>query len=366
MVGAHMTQEPLPAKDLNAHMVVRRDDGFVLDVDVRLKAGITTAVLGPNGSGKSSLMNAIAGLLPIDEGTIRLGDQILDDPSTGVFVPPEHRRAGVVFQKYLLFEHLDVAENVLFPAVVQKIATTDMRKAAERLLDSFGLASLESRKPSELSGGQRQRVAIARALASQPKLLLFDEPLAALDVETKGNLRRLLRDHLDSFRGPRLLITHDPVDAFLLADRIVILENGRITQLGPTNELAQRPATPYAAALAGLNLLVGTNAAGTLTIENSDQPLATADTQTSGAVLITINPNAIALHQSEPHGSPRNSWSTRVVSVEGSGDVIRVTLGDPLPLNVDVTPGAVAAMGLVPGQDVWASVKATEVFVSPS
>ena len=361
-----MTRIATPPGDINARVLVRRDDGFVLDVDLRLEAGVTTAILGPNGSGKSTLVNAIAGLLAIDEGTIRLGDEVLDDPRAGVFVPPQHRQAGVVFQKYLLFEHLDVTENILFAATVKRIATSDIRKSVHGYIDSFGLSGLESRKPSELSGGQRQRVAIARALSSIPKLLLLDEPLAALDVETKGNLRKLLNEHLAYFRGPRLLITHDPVDAFLLADRIVILENGRITQQGPTSELAQRPATPYAAALAGLNLLVGTNAAGTLTIENSEQLLATADTQTTGPVLITINPNAIALHESQPHGSPRNSWSTRVVSVEGTGDVVRVTLAAPIPLNVDVTPGAIEAMGLTPGQVVWASVKATEVFVNPT
>ena len=361
-----MTRTPTPPSDLHAHVVVRRDGGFVLDVELHLPAGTTTALLGPNAAGKSTLLRSIAGLIPLDEGTVRLGESILDDPGADIFVPPQDRRAGVVFLKYLLFEHLDVEANVLFAATVRHGATSDVRRMAQGLIEALELSGLESRRPSQLSGGQRQRVAIARALASMPKMLLLDEPLAALDLETKGNLRRLLGEHLDDFRGPRLLITHDPVDAFLLADSIAILENGRITQVGPSAEVARRPATRYAAALAGLNLLMGENSGGTLSIDDSEQTLATSDTQTNGPVLVTINPNAIALHESEPHGSPRNSWATSISSIEGTGDIIRVTLEAPLPLNVDVTPAAVEAMDLAPGQRVWASVKATEVSVNPT
>lgn len=347
-------------------MTIERSDGFTLDVDIRLHAGMTTALLGPNGSGKSTLIEALAGLIGAQTGSITFGDVTLDDPAADLFVPTEERRAGVVFQRYLLFEHLDVLDNISFAAAASGASKAEARAGAQRWVDSFGLAGLEGRKPSKLSGGQRQRVAIARALASNPDFLLLDEPLAALDVETKGSLRQLMGTHLTDYPGPRLLITHDPVDAFLLADRVVVIEDGRVTQQGTPAEIAQRPATPYAAALAGLNLLVGTNTGGTLTLEGSTSGLATADTQTEGPVHITIKPNAIALHDSQPGGSPRNSWATRIATIEAMGDITRVTLDAPLRLNVDITPAAASAMDLHPGREVWASVKATEVNVSYS
>ncbi len=357
---------PFVGSDITATMTVRRDDDFVLDVDLTFTAGSTTALVGPNGAGKSTLLSALAGLVPIESGSISLGEVTLDDPARGVFVGPEDRRAGVVFQRYLLFEHLDVLDNIGFAAAVRGVAKREARASAATWVERLDLGGLETRRPSQLSGGQAQRVAVARALASDPKMLLLDEPLAALDIETRGTLRRLLQRRLGDFAGPRLVITHDPADAFLLADRVVVLENGRVTQEGRTTEVAKRPLTPYAAALAGINLLMGTNAAGVISLDESTMTLSTADTQTNGSVLVTINPNAIALHGSQPHGSPRNSWQATVVSIEGTGDIVRVTLDGPLKVNVDITPGAVSAMGLTAGQKVWASVKATEVFVNPS
>lgn len=344
---------------------VRRGHDFVLDVELELPPGQTTALLGPNGSGKSTLVSALAGHLPISDGVIELDGTVVDDPAAGIFVPAQDRNAGLVHQRYLLFEHMTVIDNISFAQSVRGQSKEESRRSAMGWIEALELDGLGERRPSELSGGQQQRVALARALAADPSVLLLDEPLAALDVQTKGSLRRLLKDTLNEFAGPRLLITHDPVDAVFLADRVLIVENGKITQSGTPADLAQRPATPYAAALAGLNLLTGSNDAGSLTVESSAQVLSTSDTQTTGPVLITINPNAIALHASQPGGSPRNSWETSVRTVEGSGDIIRVTLADPLPLNVDVTPGAVEAMSLVPGAAVWASVKATEVFVYP-
>ena len=350
-------------QDLHAAFGLSRD-GFNLKVDIDLCAGVTTALLGPNGAGKSTLVECLAGIVAADSGSITFADRVLDDPGSGVFVPPEKRRAGVVFQRYLLFEHLDVLDNIGFAKAVGGTAKAEARRSAQKWVESFDLVGLELRKPSQLSGGQAQRVAVARALASEPDFLLLDEPLAALDIETKGDVRRLLRDRLADYPGPRLLITHDPIDAFLMADRVVILEGGRVTQQGTPAEIAQKPATPYAAALVGLNLLVGTNAGGVLTLDDSGQALATSDMQTEGPVLVTISPNAIALHDSQPGGSPRNSWKTAIATIEGSGDITRVTLDAPLPLNVDITPGAATSMGLHPGREVWASVKATEVFVN--
>ena len=351
---------------LDTHLVVERPDGFVLDLAITIAPGETLALLGPNGAGKSTTVEALAGLTPLDGGHIVLTDRVLDRPATNIFVPPEERGIGVVFQDYLLFDHLSVLENVMFGPVSLGEAKPQARQLAEDLLERLGIRALGDRKPPQLSGGQAQRVALARALASKPDLLLLDEALAALDVTTRGTLRRVLAQHLAAFAGPRLLITHDPTDAFLLADRIAIVEDGRLTQVGSAEDIRRRPATPYVAALAGTNLLAGVNRGGVLTLDDHHHGLQTADTSVEGPVLITVHPTAIALHKQQPSGSPRNTWETTVASVEPLGDTTRITLANPLPLGVDITPGATAALGLQPGSAVWASVKATEISVAPA
>ncbi len=347
---------------LRARIVVRRG-AFVLDLDLTIEEGTTAALLGPNGSGKSTTVDAIAGIVPLDDGCLQLGGRVLDDPSSEIFVPTEDRRVGVVFQSYLLFDHLDVLDNVAFGPAAAGLRRSEARSAARRWVDALDLGELVQRRPAELSGGQAQRVALARALASEPELLLLDEPLAALDVETRTQLRRTLAGHLGQYSGPRLLITHDPTDAFLLADRIHVLEAGRITQSGTAEDIRRRPATSYVAALAGLNLLTGRADRGSLTLDGHPLVLRAADAHTSGPVLITIHPRAVALHDVEPHGSPRNTWRASVAELEALGEVTRVTLAGPLPLSVDITPSAATALGLVAGTEIWASVKATEVNV---
>ncbi len=350
---------------LTSHLVVRRPNGFVLDIELDIAPGTTVALLGPNGAGKSTTVDVLGGIVPLDDGQIMLDETILDNRSTDTFLPPENRNIGIVFQDYLLFDHLSVRDNVAFAPRVARRSAADIESTTRHWLDLLDLTTLADRSPAELSGGQAQRVALARALASEPKLLLLDEPLAALDIETRSRLRRGLAEHLSHFAGPRLFITHDPTDAFLLADEVAILEDGKITQRGTPEELRLAPATSYAAALAGLNLLSGTNAAGTLDLDDYARPLSTANTQVDGPVLITIHPNAIALHQTQPDGSPRNTWHTKIRSLEPLGDITRVVLDLPLPLSVDVTPGAVTALALAPGEPIWASVKATEIHINP-
>ena len=359
MVGPHVSA------GLDASIRLTRGE-FDLDIDLSIAPGSTTALLGPNGSGKSTTVAALAGILAIDEGHIRLDGTVFDDPGDGTFVAPERRRVGVVFQRYLLFEHLDVTDNVAFGPASGGMRRRAARAVAHRWLTELDLTDMADRRPSQLSGGQAQRVALARALAADPRLLLLDEPLAALDIATRARLRRTLRTHLADYPGPRLLITHDPTDAFLLADRVHIIEHGRITQSGSPDEIRRSPTTPYVAALAGLNLLVGTNTAGAVELRDHPLTLHAADTQSTGEVLVTIAPNAVALHLEQPHGSPRNTWRTTVASVEPLGETTRVTLGGPAPLGVDVTPGAATALGLVPGREVWAAVKATEITVNPA
>lgn len=351
---------------LEARLVAHRRGDFTLDIELRIEPGETVALLGPNGAGKSTAVEALAGIHQLDGGRIVLDGRVLDDPARDVFVPPEQRRVGVVFQDYLLFDHLSVAGNVMFGPLAAGMKRTEARRVAGEWLERLGIDGFADRHPPSLSGGQAQRVALARALASGPELLLLDEALAALDVDTRSTLRRVLAEHLSAFDGPRLLITHDPTDAFLLADRIAVVEGGRLTQVGSGEDIRRRPATPYVAAVAGTNLLRGTNTSGALRLRDRALVLQTADSHTEGAVLITIHPTAIALHLEQPSGSPRNTWPTTVAAIEPMGDTARITLGDPLPLGVDITAASVAALELRPGSAIWASVKATEVGVAPA
>ncbi|MDW3179114.1 MAG: ATP-binding cassette domain-containing protein [Acidimicrobiia bacterium] len=350
---------------VHAHFRLRRSEEFDVSIELDLADGSTTALLGPNGAGKSTVVAALAGLLPIDEGAISIDGRIVDSPSDGVFVTPSQRRVGVVFQGHQLFDHLSVADNIEFGPRSLGQSRAAARDVAKLLMGQFELEDLKERRPSDLSGGQAQRVALARALAIDPALLLLDEPLSALDVTARSRVRQSLSRHLRGFAGPRVLITHDPTDAFLLADQIVVLEEGRVIQAGSGDDIRRHPATPYVAALSGRNLLHGTNNSGALSLEASSQSLQTSDTAASGSVLVSIAPSAIALHREQPHGSPRNTWATTVEAVEPLGDISRVYLGDPLALAADLTPGAVTALDLRPGANIWVSIKATEIDVTP-
>lgn len=348
---------------LSADLLLRRDESFELALDISIPPGRTTALLGPNGSGKSTAVAAIAGLLPIDTGEITLNDTVLDNPDRGVFVPVDQRRLGVVFQDYLLFPHLTVLENVAFGLRSRKISKDEASSRARQWLARLGLGGMGGSKPGDLSGGQAQRVALARALVIEPDLLLLDEPLAALDVTTRTELRQTLEEHLEAFPGPRLLITHDPTEAFILADDIHIIEAGSVTQSGTADEIRLRPRTPYAADLAGSNLVSGFAIAGD--VETGTQTLRIADTGISGPVFLTIHPTAIAVYRHPPEGSPRNSWATNIERVEQLGMRVRLRTGAPLPLTIEVTDSARTDLGLAPGSPVWIAFKATEIGVQP-
>ena len=227
----------------------------------------------------------------------------------------------------------------------------------------MGLDGHLDRRPDSLSGGQAQRVALARALVTEPRLLLLDEPLAALDVQTRVELRRTLAEHLSAFEGPRLLITHDPTEAFLLADEIHVIEDGSVTQSGTADEIRRRPRTPYAADLSGSNLVIGTAADGL--VDTGAHRLHIADHAAEGPVLAVIRASAIAVHASRPEGSPRNAWATRVELVEHLGDRARLRTRGPLPLTVEITEESASALALSEGSEVWLSIKATEITTEP-
>ena len=348
--------------DLEARLGVERD-GFVLDLPIEIPAGRTVALLGPNGAGKSTAVASLAGLLPLDRGRVRLGERVLDEPAAGLFVPPEERNIGVVFQDYLLFPHMNVAANIAFGLGGRGLTRTEIDSRVASWAERLDISDLLNRRPADLSGGQAQRVALARALVTDPDLLLLDEPLAALDTSTRNRLRRALSDHLAGFDGPRLLITHDPTEAFLLADEIHLVENGRLTQSGTAEEIRLRPRTRYAADLVGSNLLEGQASRGT--VRAGRGTLSVADSEAEGPVLLSIHPRAVALHLSRPEGSPRNAWASTVTRVEDHGDRVRVGLGEPLELVAEVPPAAVAELSLSPGSAVWVSIKATEIGLEP-
>lgn len=347
---------------LAARIVVERESGFTVDVSLDVDAGETVAILGPNGSGKSTVVAALAGIVALNEGTISLRGRILDDAATSLFIPAEDRGIGVVFQDRVLFPHLSVLENVAFGLRSRSIRRSEAHSIARAWLDRLGVAELADRAPGSLSGGESQRVALARALAVDPDLLVLDEPMSALDVASRAGMRRTLAEHLAGFSGPRILVTHDPAEAFLLGDTIHVVEGGLVTQVGTADDIRRRPRTPFASDLAGINLLSGIASNG-LVIVAGGAEIHVADRAASGPVLVTIHPRSIALHAARPEGSPRNVWEAEITYIEPLGDRIRVQLGPPVALTAEVTPAAVTALDLHVGGRAWVAIKATEVAV---
>jgi molybdate transport system ATP-binding protein len=347
---------------LAAQLQVRRG-GFLLDAALRAADGEVVAVLGPSGAGKSTLLRALAGLLPLSAGRVELGQEVVDDVPTGVRTPARDRGVGVLFQDYRLFPHLSARENVAFGPRSTGTPRARARSEADAWLARLGLAGLEDRRPAELSGGQAQRVALARALATRPRLLLLDEPLAALDVATRTSVRTELRAQLDAFDGPALLVTHDPLEAMTLASRLVVLEAGRVVQDAPVGEVVRRPATPYVARLVGLNLLRGTASDGVLALPDGGQ-VRTADRSLAGPALGVVRPSSVLVATAPPSGtSARNTLSGTVTALEQLGDRVRVEVASRPPLLADVTAQAVGELRLAAGDRVWLSVKATDVEV---
>jgi molybdate transport system ATP-binding protein len=336
---------------------------FSLAVAFAVPPGQVLGVLGPNGAGKTTLLRATAGLTPVAEGRITFGGQVVDDAAAGTFVEAARRPAGYVFQDYRLFPHLNVAENVAFSPRARGLGKAAARAAARSWLDRLGLADLAGRKPAELSGGQAQRVALARALAADPALLLLDEPLAALDAQTRLDVQSELRQHLADFAGPCLLVTHDPLEALVLADRLLVLEDGQIVQDGAPGQVARQPATEYVARLVGLNLYAG-RADGPAVTLSAGGSFTVPDHGEHGDVLVAVRPSAVTVGGEQPPAtSARNVWPAVVTGLTMLADRVRLDLdGQPSAL-VDVTPAAVTELSLRPGSQVWLSVKATDLEV---
>ena len=349
---------------LEAEIEVRRGE---VTVAAAFAAGgrETVALLGPNGAGMTTIVETIAGLVPVDRGRILLDSEPIHD------LPPEQRPTGIAFQDGVLFPHLSVLENVAFPVRARGARSRAARARALDLLGRLAPGIDPGAKPTTLSGGERQRVALARALAGTPRVLILDEPLSAVDVSARAELRALLRLTLRDFDGPRLLVTHDPVEAMTLADRVVVLEDGRITQTGTPEEIRDAPRTRYAADLVGMNLFAGRLTpleAGAGALETADGVVTVPWPEGMAVgpiddVLATLAPADVALHAVRPEGSARNVVHGVVDEVAILGDRARVRLNGSPRLVAEITTGSVARMAIRSGGAVWASFKAVEIHL---
>ena len=356
---------PEPTSDpvVDAHLVVERSR-FQLDLKLRIDAGEVVGLLGPNGAGKTTALRALAGLQPLTAGHVTLAGADVDRTDRRVWTPAERRPIGVVFQDYLLFPHLNAIDNVAFGLRRHGMDRRTARRVATTWLARVGLGEHARHKPRQLSGGQAQRVALARALAVHPALLLLDEPLAALDARTRLETRAELHRHLTEHDGATLLVTHDPLDALVLADRLIIIEDGRMVQEGDAATITAQPRTDYVARLVGLNLYRGTAEGRTVRIDDRFA-LAVAD-PTQGDVFVAFPPSAVALHPHQPDGSPRNTWPAVITGMQRHGDNLRVQLDGPIGVAADITPAAAAHLHLIPGRSVWVAVKAAETRAYPA
>jgi molybdate transport system ATP-binding protein len=345
---------------LAASVVVRRGT-LTVDVDLQVDDGEVLAVLGPNGAGKSTLLRVLAGLLPPDGGRVTVDGATWDDVAAGVHVPAHRRALGMVFQDNLLFPHLSVLDNVAFGLRTRGVRTALARARGAEWLARVGLDGLGGRRPGQLSGGQAQRAALARALAWEPAVLLLDEPLSALDARTRLTVRAELRRHLGQFGGSTVLVTHDPVDAMALADRVLVVEEGRVVQEGTPGDVSRHPRTDYVARLVGLSLLPGIGEGRVVRLDGGGV-VAVAE-EVSGPVFAAVRPESVALYLTRPDGSPRNVWRARLVGATPHGITVRCELDGEVPLVADITATAFAELGLAAGAEVWATVKASEVAV---
>ncbi|MGI9648289.1 MAG: sulfate/molybdate ABC transporter ATP-binding protein [Acidimicrobiia bacterium] len=330
-------------------------DRFRLDVEFEADRNEVVAIVGPNGAGKTTLLRLLAGLEEAQAGTLHVGDEVWIDVGSGTYLPPEQRRVGYVPQGGLLFPNLTVLENVAFGLSKQD------RETARHWLERLDLSDLADYRPGRLSGGQRQLVAFARAQARRPLLLLLDEPLASVDVANRAAVRRVIRRELRESPGYRIFVTHDPLEAAALADRLVVLDSGTIVQAGTIDDLTGRPRSPYVAELVGMNFFSGLARDGSITLPGGATLVSAA--VPDGPALATVHPRAVSLYDTRPSGSPRNVWRGTVNSIEARLRQVRIEVGGPIRVVAEVTRSG--AESFSEGDEVWVSIKASEVIGYP-
>ncbi|HSO63766.1 MAG TPA: ABC transporter ATP-binding protein [Ornithinibacter sp.] len=349
---------------LDARVRVSRG-GLDLDLPLRAGDGEVVAVLGPNGAGKTTALHALAGLVPLAAGHVRVDGETWSGDD--VHLDPSLRRVGLLAADHLLFPHLTARANVAFGPRSRGMPRAEAATRADAELDALDALDLGDRRPAQLSHGQAQRVAIARALATDPRLLLLDEPLSALDPGLRPQVRATLAARLRTYRGSTVLVTHDPLDALTLADHLVFVEGGRVVQEGSPADVVARPRNAYVAHVVGLNLYAG-HTAGADTVTTALGPVVTMGHEHRGPSWVAFGPTAVALYPHRPDGSTRNAWPVQVAAVELVGQSARVRLATTEGATVvaEVTPASVAALRLHPGTELWAGVKATEVSAYPA
>ncbi|MFC8128101.1 ABC transporter permease [Streptomyces sp. NPDC057302] len=349
---------PAPEERWALHAEVTGFNRLTLDAE----PGTTIAVVGPNGAGKTTLLRALLGLTPRAHAELRLGDTDV----TGL--PPHRRHVAWVPQDGALFPHMSALANTAYGPRALGVPRAEARRRAQEWLDRLGVGHLAHRRPAQVSGGQAQRVALARALAASPRLLLLDEPLAALDQTTRAHVRHTLRTHLATFGGVCLIVTHDPVEAVSLADRVLVLDQGLALQDEAPAEVTRHPRSPWVARMLGRNAWPGTAGPEGLALPGGGT-LVIADPLPPGTeALAIIAPEAVSVHRDRPTGSPRNVWPGTIREITTSGSRLRLLITSPQApdLVAEITPQAAAELGLADGTPVWTSVKATEATVVPT
>jgi molybdate transport system ATP-binding protein len=328
------------------------------DVSLEVAVGETLAVIGPNGAGKSTLLSILAGLLRPDSGRAELEGESLFDLSRGHWLPPHQRGISLLAQEPLLFPHLSALENVAFGPRSAGRTRAESRESGRQWLAAVEAAELETSRPAQFSGGQAQRVAIARALAPEPRLLLLDEPLAALDVAVAPTLRRMLRGVLAGRTA--ILVTHEVLDALTLADRVIVLGDGVIVEQGATAEVLQRPRHPFTARLAGLNLLAGIRTTEGLRMPDGTAVAGPGEGAVGMPAAAAVRPSAVTVSLDRIDAA--NCLPVTVHDLEPREDSIRVRAGN---IVADISPGRAASLGLAPGRTAWFSFAPSEVSIYP-
>jgi molybdenum ABC transporter ATP-binding protein len=313
-----------------------------LDVDS------TIALVGPSGAGKTTVLRVIAGLVRPASGRIVSDGEVWFDSASDVSLAPDRRRVGLVFQDYALFPHLTVRQNIEYAR----------RHSADEYLDRFSIRHLERARPPDLSGGERQRVALARALARDPDVLLLDEPLSALDAHTKADVRSELHELLAGLGIPVLLVTHDFEDAAALAERVGVIVDGCLRQIGAPGELVADPSDPFVASFTGANLLhgFGERAAGVTRVRLLDGTIVTTADDADGELVLAVYPWDITVSTVRPDDSAMNLIEAPIRAIAELGNRVRVTIG---PVSAEITSGSLHRLGLEVGRPAYASFKAT-------
>lgn len=337
---------------------------FCLEAALSVAAGETIALVGPTGCGKTTCLMIIAGFVMPDWGKVQFGDRVLCDTDAGIFVPPEKRNIGLVFQDYALFPHMTVQENVAYGIRGKGVKGRKLKEGVSAALKLVGIERLAGRKPRDLSGGEKQRLALARTVALEVPVMLLDEPVSALDPHTRDSVRRELKALIKSLGRTTIVVTHDPIDALSLGKRICVLEDGKIQQIGEQMELLLYPKTEFVARFMGSNFFTGTvteeGRDGLREISVDGAKVLTVD-PAEGEVSVSFLPSDVALSLTVPSGSPLNVFQGVVEDIVHLGNRVRVSVRSHMAIVAEVTHRSFDSLGLREGQTVYASIKATAV-----